>query len=118
MRNPQKLKAFQLSDQLVLKVYASTQTFPRDEDYVLRSQIRRSAISIPSNIVEGCARDSEKEYTHFLNISYASSKELEYQLSLAYRLGYLGKADYESLSELSDHTCRTLNNLQRSYKTH
>jgi len=67
-------------------VYQRTRNFPRDELFGLTSQMRRAAVSIASNIVEGSARDGHAEYVRFLDLAYASTKELEYQISLAGRL--------------------------------
>lgn len=89
MRDHRKLRAFQLADELALLVYRYTDEFPRHEHFGLRSQLRRSAVSTPSHIVEGCARHSEADYLRFLDMAYGSARELEYQLSLAHRLGYL-----------------------------
>jgi four helix bundle protein len=85
MRDPHKLSAFQLADQLVVAVYKHTANMPPDERFGLTMQIRRAAVSIPSNIVEGCSRNSESEYLRFLDIALGSACELEYQLSLALR---------------------------------
>ena len=89
MRDPNKLTAFQLADQLVLEIYRATKSFPKDELFGLTSQMRRAAVSIASNIVEGCARNSEADYLHFLDMAYGSAQELRYQVSLAIRLGYM-----------------------------
>ena len=95
-----KLRAFELADELALKIYQATKGFPKEETYGLTSQMRRAAVSVPSNIVEGCARASQGEYVRFLEISFASLRELHYQFSLAKRLGYLKEYDraynYES----------------------
>jgi four helix bundle protein len=74
---------------LALAVYEHTRGFSREEVFGLTAQLRRSAVSVPSNIVEGCARNSEADYLHFLDVAYASSREVEDQLSLATRLGHL-----------------------------
>ena len=89
MRDHTKLKAYQLADSLALQVYAATRTFPQEERFGLVSQMRRSAVSVASNLVEGSARTSETEYIRFVEIAFASSRELQYQISLATRLGYL-----------------------------
>ena len=89
MRDHTKLKAFGLADELVVVIYKITRQFPDEEKFGLVSQMRRAAISIPSNIVEGCARESQTEYLRFLEIAFSSLKELHYQFDLAVRLGYL-----------------------------
>jgi four helix bundle protein len=89
MRDHTKLKAYQLADGLVLEVYKATCEFPPEERFGLASQMRRAAISIASNLVEGSARNSEMEYARFIELAYGSSRELQYQISLAARLGYL-----------------------------
>jgi len=93
MRDHFKLRAFELADELALKIYQATKDFPREEMYGLTSQMRRAAVSVPSNIVEGCARESQGEYLRFLGIAFASLRELHYQFSLAKRLGYLKESD-------------------------
>ena len=89
MRDHTKLRAFELADELVLLIYKITRTFPKEELFVLTSQMRRAAISVPSNIVEGAARESETEYVRFLEVSFASLRELGYQFSVASRLDYV-----------------------------
>lgn len=82
---------------LVVDVYDATRTFPKDEVYALTSQMRRAAISIPSNIAEGAGRSGGKELSRFLGIALGSLAELETQLEIAFRIGYL--ADTESFNE-------------------
>jgi four helix bundle protein len=88
MRDHTKLRAFELADEATILIYRATLPFPRDELYGLTSQMRRAAVSVPSNIVEGCARESQAEYLRFLEIAFGSLRELHYQLGLARRLGY------------------------------
>ena len=93
MRDHKKLKAFELADELVLKIYQVTRFFPREEMYGMVSQMRRAALSVPSNIVEGCTRRSDKDYLRFLEIAFGSLRELSYQFSVASRLGYVKKIE-------------------------
>ena len=93
---------------------SASQRFPREEIFGLRAQLRRRGVSVPSNIVEGCARNSEADYLHFLDIAYASSREVEYVLSVAGRLGYLEAEAYRALSELSAETSKVLAGLVRA----
>ena len=88
MRDHTKLRAFELADEIVLLIYKVTGEFPKQEIYGLTSQMRRAAVSIPSNIVEGCARESQPEYLRFLEIAFGSLRELHYQFDLSIRLGY------------------------------
>src|SRR5205085_6380735 len=107
-RDHRKLKAFELADRLALATYQQTQSFPRAEAFGLTSQLRRAAVSIPSNIVEGCARHSEREYLRFLDAAYGSARELEYQLSLAARLGFLDSETVACVVALSKEVGRVL----------
>ena len=83
------LKVWQLGVELVTEVYRLTAGFPRNEAYGLSSQIQRAAVLIPSNIAEGHARNSDKEFNHFLGIALGSLAELETQLIIAERLEYI-----------------------------
>ncbi|WP_138992976.1 four helix bundle protein [Larkinella sp. C7] len=87
--NFRNLKVWQLSVDFVTAIYQLTPLFPNDEKFGLSSQIKRSAVSIPSNIAEGSGRGSNKEFARFLSISLASSYELETQLIVANRLNFL-----------------------------
>jgi four helix bundle protein len=111
MRDHTKLRAFELADALVLAVYQQTRLFPREEQFGLTIQIRRAAVSVASNIVEGCARRSQADYVRFLDMAYGSARELTYQLCLAHRLGYLNSEAFRTLDAASTETCEVLNGL-------
>lgn len=83
-----KLKVWERAHQLTLKVYGLTENFPKEETYGLRSQIRRAAVSVPANIVEGMKRNSKAEKLRFINISQSSLSEVEYELFLSQELGF------------------------------
>ena len=108
MRDHAKLRAFELTDRLVFDVYDATRTFPDDERYGLTSQMRRAAVSVPSNIVEGCARESQSDYVRFLGMAYGSAKELQYQASLSHRLGYLSRQTCSALRDSCEEAARVL----------
>jgi four helix bundle protein len=100
-RDHRRLRVFSDAHSLVLSIYKSTRDFPKDESYGLRAQIRRAAVSIPSNIVEGNARRGTAEYVNFLNIARGSAGELAYLLLLASELGYLD----DPVSSRARHAC-------------
>jgi four helix bundle protein len=108
MRDHTKLKAFQLADELVIAIYELTATWPTHERFGLTTQIRRAAVSGASNIVEGCARNSESDYLHFLDIAYGSACEVGYQLSVGRRLRF---AYDDKVGALAQETARVLNGL-------
>ncbi len=91
MRDHTKLRAFELADELAISIYRITRDFPKEEIYGLTSQMRRAAVSVPSNIVEGSSRESESEYLRFLEFAFGSLRELHYQFGLSQRLGYTQK---------------------------
>jgi four helix bundle protein len=99
VRDHTKLRAFVLADEVALLTYGSTRDFPRNEMYGLTAQMRRAAVSVPSNIVEGCSRESEAEFLRFLDIAFGSLRELRYQSGLARRLGYLETEIYRGFDE-------------------
>lgn len=116
MRDHTKLRAFELADELVLAIYQATRSFPKEEMFGLTSQLRRAAISIASNIVEGCARTSSADFLHFLDMAYGSAREVEYQVSVAYRLGYMSGEMYKILNSKCEETGKVLNGLIRSLR--
>ena len=99
MGNYQELAVWNKSHQLVLKVYKVTKTFPQEEMYGLTSQIRRAALSIPTNIAEGSGRGGDKEFARFCQISYGSVNELEYHFLVARDLGFIDAAVYQPLQD-------------------
>lgn len=116
MRDYTRLRAYELADNLALDVYKATASFPKHELFGLAHQMRKAAVSCASNIVEGSARHSEVDFLRFLDIAYGSACEIQYQLSLAERLGYLPANDAQALNELSAETARVLNGLIRSMR--
>ncbi|MFW5837386.1 MAG: four helix bundle protein [Desulfovibrionaceae bacterium] len=99
MRDHTRLRAFEMADDIALRVYQITRFFPKEETYGLTAQIRRAAVSIPSNIVEACSRKSLVEYVRFLEIAFGSLRELRYQFSLSIRLGFCGQHDSTPLEQ-------------------
>jgi four helix bundle protein len=99
MNNYKELKVWQKSIDLAVKIYETTKTFPREEMYGLTSQIRRSAVSIPSNIAEGAGRNTKKDFNNFLGISNGSSCELDTQLIIASRVDFIDAALLEVLQK-------------------
>ncbi|MBS0205158.1 MAG: four helix bundle protein [Planctomycetes bacterium] len=95
MKNFRDLQIWNRSHGLTLEVYRLTQGFPKTETYGLVSQMRRSVSSIPTNIAEGCGRNTEKDFARFLDNAMGSASELEYQLILARDLKYIQLDDFE-----------------------
>ena len=116
MRDHRNLRAFQLADSLVIEIYKVTQGFPRQEQFGLTSQMRRAAVSVPANIVEGSAREGIGEYRHFLSIAFGSLREIGYFIDLAQRLGYLPANSPGKLCELQTEAAKTLSGLIRSLR--
>jgi four helix bundle protein len=116
VRDHTQLRAFELADEVVMLVYRTTAGFPKEELFGLTSQIRRAAVSVPSNLVEGCARDSEAEYLRFLSIAFGSLRELHYQLNLSNRLGFLRNEDLLLLEPKVVETEKVLNGLIRALR--
>ncbi len=94
------LTVWQRADDLALAVYGATKRFPRDEIYGITSQLRRAALSVPTNIVEGYARKGDRELARFVGIAIGSLSETEYLLDFSRRLGYLTEKEYASLEAI------------------
>jgi len=88
---------WKLSDDLAYEVYLTSRGFPKEEIYGITSQLRRAALSVPTNIVEGYSRKGDKELSHFLNISIGSMAETKYLLYFSHRLGYINDNKYDEI---------------------
>jgi four helix bundle protein len=116
VKNFKDLIAWQKAMDLVEMVYRLTSQFPSDERFGLTSQLRRAAVSIPSNIAEGQGRNSNGDFGRFLNIAYGSLREVETQLLISVRLKYIGQNDFQPVQDLCDETGRILNGLMNKLK--
>jgi len=111
MRDFRELNVWQKAHSFALDVYRHSKRFPSDERFGLTSHLRKSATSIPSNIAEGCGRESEKELSRFLIIAAGSASETEYQILLAHELDYLNKDEHDHLHALVTEVKRMLYSL-------
>lgn len=117
MQDYRKLNVWELAHELVLDVYRVTADFPANEKFGLTNQIRRAAVSIPSNIVEGSARSSNADFSRFVSISMGSAAEVEYQLYLAYELKFVDEESYHNLASKLEKLRRMLNAFNQKLKT-
>ena len=111
MRDHTKLIAFELADEMALLTYMVTKFFPKEEIYGLTSQIKRSAISIPSNIAEGSRRSSKKDFRNFLLIAYGSGSELETQIEISKKLNFSNSENFKIVEDLLLQIMKMLNKL-------
>ena len=111
--NFDKLLVWQRAHSLVLKIYEVTNSFPKEEIWGLTSQIRRSAVSVPSNIVEGKARGSRKDFKRFLLIARGSLEEVKYQSLLEKELKYMNEEQYEEITVMIEDVGRLLGGMIR-----
>ena len=111
-----KLAIWVKAHDFVLKIYECSKEFPKEEVYSLTSQIRRAAVSIPSNIVEGRARESDKEYRRFLTIARGSLEETRYQLLLSKDLLYISIEKYQELEAQATEISKMLTGLMKRMK--
>ena len=110
-RDPGKLEAFVLADALVIDVYKATKSFPIEERFGLQSQLRRASVSVPTNLVEGSARRSTRDYLHFVEIAIGSASEVRYLVGVALRLGFMAAQDREQLEARYGRVIRALQSL-------
>jgi len=115
-RPHRKLEVWHKAMNLVSNVYRITKEFPKDEVYGLSSQMRRAAVSVPSNLAEGAGRKGSKEFKQFLNIAQGSLSELDTQIELARMLGYLSRQTYEELVMKITEISKMLYGLSNSIK--
>jgi four helix bundle protein len=108
MHNYKQLKIWQKAMDIVCEIYKTTAAFPSEEKFGLTAQMRRCAVSLSSNIAEGAGRNSDKEFCHFLAISHASSFELETQILVSYRLGFMNQEVTDSYS-----LCEQIHEMQK-----
>lgn len=113
MKTYRDLLVWQKSMDLVTEIYRLSKSFPKDETYGLTSQIRRCAVSIPSNMAEGYGRNSTNDYIRFLRMAVGSLFELQSQIEIALNLGYLNKSDFDKLYDPSREIERMLSSLIR-----
>lgn len=110
------LIVWQKADELAFQIYLITNKFPKQEMFSLTSQTRRCALSVPANIVEGYARSTTKDKTHFCVMARGSLTELEYYLDFSLRLNYITDDEHLKLTKLRDETGRLLNGYIKSLK--
>jgi four helix bundle protein len=108
------LIAWQKAMDLVQTVYKSVEAFPKEEIYGLTSQLKRAAVSVPSNIAEGQGRKSTREFIYHLSVAYGSLMEVETQILIAARLGYLSQPEAEQITERTSEVGRLINGLSNS----
>ena len=116
MARHKNLIVFQKADELAFHIYKITESFPKNEMFGLTSQIRRAALSVPTNIVEGYARRSKKELVQFINVALGSLAETEYLLDFSIRLGYF-KPNDNRIENLIEEVGKLLWSFYRSIKT-
>jgi four helix bundle protein len=112
-----ELIAWQKAMDLVEMIYCVTKSFPRHEIYGLTCQIRRAAVSVPSNIAEGQGRQTTSDFLHFLAVAHGSLNELSTQVVISCRLEYVSEREKNSLLDLATEVTRLLRGLQRALRT-
>ena len=96
MQDPSRLRVFQTAEHIALEIYRLTRAFPLEERFGLAQQMRRAAVSIGSDIVEGCARSGARDFARFLEMALGSASELRFQLRISHKAGYLDAAEHDA----------------------
>jgi four helix bundle protein len=116
MRPHENLNVWKKAVDFVVEVYKTTEHFPKEERFGLTSQIRRASVSVAANIAEGAARKSPKEFSHFLSNAQGSASEVETELLISYRLGYLSRSQLLEYQTSLDSIGKMMNGLTRRLK--
>jgi len=114
--NYRRLAVWHKAHHLALSVYRNTRSFPKSERFGLVSQLRRAAVSVPSNLAEGAGRDTPRDFMRFVSIAAGSASELQYQLKLAGDLGYLNSNQATELGAAAHEVKKMLHGLLRAHK--
>jgi four helix bundle protein len=114
MHNFKELKVWQKSRELVKEIYLEVSNFPSDEKFGLSSQLKRAAVSVPSNIAEGAGRNSNKDFARFLNISLGSAYELETQIILSFDLALINKEQLDKIINSINEVQKMIHGLSKS----
>ena len=117
MRDFRRLRAWQSAQTFIENVYAASATFPPDERFGLTQQLRRAAVSIASNIAEGCGRDTDADLARFLSIAAGSTSECESQIATASNLGFVEEREAVRLMDQAEHIRRQLHKLTLAVRT-
>jgi four helix bundle protein len=113
-RDHRKLQVFAIADDLAVAMYRSTSSFPSSERFGLQSQLRRAAVSIPTNIVEGCSRESARDFSRFIEIAFGSAREVIYLTDLSRRLGFMEPGAAAEVEELGRRSAAALAALKKA----
>lgn len=117
MQNFKELEAYKITKQLAVQIYKLTQNWSKEETYGLTNQIRRAAVSVTSNLAEGCGRNTSKDSIQFLAIARGSCFEMQAQAEIAYELGFISQQVLQEVMELNELSCKLLNGLINRYQT-
>ena len=116
MRDFRKYDVWKLSHELFLEIYRLSSSFPANERYGITSQLNRASLSIPTNISEGCGRDSDKDFNRFIQIAQGSAHEVEYILEVCQNLEFIELRVYEELNKKINHIKQKLYHLSKKLK--